>query len=342
VQPAMSEWLGRLDAELGDICHYHFGIDRLGRNADGGGKLIRPAFSLLCASAVGGDPADAVPSAVAIELLHNASLIHDDVMDGDRERRHQPAVWARFGVSWAILAGDALIALGFEALSSGSGSAETAEDLARMLRALALGQAADLRYEQGAYVTVGECLAMLERKTGVLFGYACKSGARSAGAPDDCAARFEWFGTSLGTAFQLIDDIQGVWGDPRIIGKPTGSDIRARKSSGPIAVALHSSSAAGARLRQLYSSGRDLTREELGQAASLVEEAGGRQWAEGEAQRRLEVAWGQLDGLDLVPSARHGLEELTATVLAGLKAALASPADLITQEWCRDSDVTAI
>jgi geranylgeranyl diphosphate synthase type I len=319
VRPALSEWLGQLDAELSEICHYHFGIDRLGGNADGGGKLIRPAFSLLCASAAGGNPADAIAPAVAIELLHNASLIHDDIMDGDRERRHRPAVWARFGVSWAILAGDALIALGFEALASGSAcaAAATAEDLARILRKLALGQASDLRYEQDTHITERECLTMLERKTGVLFGYACKAGAQYAGAPDHCTARFEWFGANLGIAFQLIDDIQGVWGDPRVTGKPAGSDIRARKGSGPITIALHSASAAGARLRQLYSRERDLTSDELGLAASLIEEAGGRLWAEGEARRRLEMAWDMIDDLDLVPSARNDLEELTTTLMAG-------------------------
>ncbi|MER5303801.1 polyprenyl synthetase family protein [Streptomyces lasiicapitis] len=338
--PLLRDGVARLGDELGRICGYQLGLcDADGRPVPGaGGKLIRPAFSVLCAEAVGGEAADALPAGAAIELLHNASLIHDDIMDGDRVRRHRPTTWVRFGVPRAILAGDALIALGFETLADRRHPATAASiaDLARTLRRLAIGQGDDLRFEREREVGVEECLAMLGGKTGALLGCACRLGAAHGAAhgaeyaakygadygaeygavPMAWLDRFEAFGDHLGVAFQLIDDVLGIWGDPAVTGKPVGSDLRARKKSAPVVAALKAGTAASARLDRLYATPGDLTDHQVAVLTGLVEEAGGRTWTLAEADRRIAAAWELLDPLDLDPVARQGLVDLTTALTA--------------------------
>ncbi|GGS08660.1 dimethylallyltransferase [Streptomyces aureoverticillatus] len=322
--PLLREWVARLGDELGRICGYQLGLcDADGRPVpDAGGKLLRPAFSVLCAEAVGGEAADALPAGAAIELLHNASLIHDDIMDGDRLRRHRPTAWVRFGVPRALLAGDALIALGFEVLADRRhpATAPSMADLARTLRRLAIGQGDDLRFEREREIGVEECLAMLGGKTGALLGCACRLGAAH-GAPPGAVPpawldRFERFGDHLGVAFQLIDDVLGIWGDPTVTGKPVGSDLRARKKSAPVVAALQAGTAASARLSRLYATPGDLTDHQVAVLTGLVEDAGGRAWTLAEADRRIAAAWELLDPLDLDPAARRGLVGLTTALTA--------------------------
>lgn len=319
--PVLRHWIAQLGGELSQICGYQLGVcEPDGTPTDRvGGKLLRPAFALLCSEAAGGEPTEVVPAATAIELLHNASLIHDDIMDGDRQRRHQPTVWARFGVSSAILAGDALIALGFEVLANSPHPATgpAIADLAKTLRLLARGQDSDLRFEGETAVGLDECLAMLADKTGVLYGCACRMGAVFAPARPDWAGRFEQFGTHIGVAFQLVDDLLGIWGDPRVTGKPTGSDLRARKKNAPVVAALAAGTAGSAQLSQWYrSSAGECDEDEVALMAELVEDAGGRAWTQAEARRRVSAAWDQLDGLDLDQAARTNLTGLTTAVLS--------------------------
>ncbi|WP_436493814.1 polyprenyl synthetase family protein [Actinokineospora sp. HUAS TT18] len=307
--PALVEAVDRLDGRLTEVCGYQLGFrDEQGRPTTAvGGKLLRPAFALLSAVASGGTPRAAVPAAAAIELLHNASLVHDDIMDGDRLRRGRPTVWARYGVPMAILAGDALIALGFEVLGE-AGSDVTA--LARTLRLLALGQDRDLDFETRRTVSPTECLAMLTGKTGVLLGCACALGAASAGAPEEWVTRFDRWGTHLGVAFQLVDDLLGIWGDPAVTGKPVGADLRARKKSAPVVAALN----ADVGLAALYARPGEWNDREVAHVTGLIERTGAREWVRAEIDRRTEAAWAELDGLALEPSARHDLESLTAAL----------------------------
>ncbi|MFE1554098.1 polyprenyl synthetase family protein [Streptomyces sp. NPDC058734] len=318
--PLLRDWIARLGSELGRICGYQLGLcDAQGNPAQGhGGKLIRPAFTLLCSAATGGTAAEALPAAAAIELLHNASLIHDDIMDGDRSRRHRPTAWVRFGVPRALLAGDALIALGFEVLADQRQptTAAAVADLAGTLRRLAIGQDGDLRFEREREreISIEECLAMLGGKTGALLGCACRLGARHAAAPPGWADAFDRFGSHLGIAFQIVDDVLGIWGDPAVTGKPVGSDIRARKKSAPVVAALRAGTPASAHLSRWYASTDHLTDDQVGAVTTLVEEAGGRYWALAEADRQLAAAWDILDRLDLDPAARRGLVDLTTTL----------------------------
>jgi geranylgeranyl diphosphate synthase type I len=309
--PVLRDWVGRLGGELAEICGYHLG---LADPAGVSGKLLRPALALLCSSATCGRSADVVPAAAAIELLHNASLIHDDIMDGDRERRHRPTVWARYGVPAAILAGDALIALAFEVLTSHRhpASAEATAVLSRSLRQLARGQDSDLRFTTLATVDPAECLTMIAGKAGALVGCACRLGVAYSPGPPDLVDRFERFGVHLGVALQLVDDVLGIWGDSAVTGKPAGSDLLARKKTAPVVAALAAGTAASARLAGLYARPDPV---DVSLLAELVEAAGGRTWALAEADRQVSAAWDLLDGLGLDPVARSGLVSLTGALM---------------------------
>ncbi|WP_344951975.1 polyprenyl synthetase family protein [Sphaerisporangium flaviroseum] len=317
--PALTHWTDRLEPALRDICEYQLGLrDEHGRpTGTAHGKLVRPAFVLLCARAVGGDPVDAVSGAVAVELVHNASLIHDDIMDGDLERRHRRTVWARYGTPMAILAGDALFTLAFEAVSAleRPESRTACHHLALTLRELMAGQSRDLGFERRGVPSITACLTMIEGKTGSLLGCACRLGTLVAATPPSWGDRFERFGLHLGVAFQLVDDLLGIWGDPRVTGKPVGADLQARKKSAPIVAALTAESPASRRLAELYATPGPFEADELALVAELVDQAGGRAWAREEARRRIETAWDCLVGIDVADDARMGLEELAALLI---------------------------
>jgi geranylgeranyl diphosphate synthase, type I len=293
VRSGLRDCLDRLDPRMRLVCGYHLGLwDADGRPAHGGGKGVRPELALLTTRAVGADPCTAVHAAVAVELVHNFSLVHDDVMDGDTRRRHQPTVWSVFGVSAAILAGDALLGLAEEVLagarSPNIGFAVRA--LSATSRRLIAGQVADLAFEERDDVDLAECLRMEADKTGALLACACSLGPVLADAPAGLATALADFGERVGVAFQLRDDLLGIWGEPAATGKPVLSDLRARKKSAPVVAALTSGTTAGARLGQLYAKPEALSEAELVAAAGLVEAAGGRDWALRRATDELDAA----------------------------------------------------
>ncbi|BCB84057.1 dimethylallyltransferase [Phytohabitans suffuscus] len=319
VDPALRAAVDTLPGALRQIAGYHLGWwDRDGRAVGApGGKAIRPALVLLSAEAVGGDPVTALPAAVAVELVHNFSLLHDDVMDGDRTRRHRDTAWTVYGVGPAILAGDALLALAFDVLA-GSGHPASREE-GRLMHAavqeLLDGQSADLAFESRAEVELRECLGMAQGKTGALLGCACALGAAFGGASWDRVGRFREFGERLGLAFQFVDDLLGIWGDPSVTGKPVHADLRQRKKSLPVVAALTSGTPAGRELAALYSgappSGADLVR-----AAELVAAAGARDWSQAQAD-------------DLLGQALHHLR--AAHPVAAPAAELTGLAGLVTR-----------
>ena len=188
----------------------------------------------------GGEAEAAVPGAVALELVHNFSLIHDDIMDGDRSRRHRRTVWDVYGVGDAIIVGDALHTLAFRVLlDEGTPAAAAAmPKLTEATAAMIAGQAQDLALERRSDGTVAECVLMEHDKTAALLGGSVAVGALLAGAPPGTAATLERFGVELGLAFQAIDDVLGIWGDPQVTGKPVGSDLRERKKSLPVMLAI--------------------------------------------------------------------------------------------------------
>ncbi|GAB3415801.1 family 2 encapsulin nanocompartment cargo protein polyprenyl transferase [Flindersiella endophytica] len=313
--PALRAAVERLPGSARRVAAYHFGwLDEQGQPASGGsGKAIRPALTLLAASAVGGSPATAVPAAVAVELAHNFSIMHDDVLDGDQTRRHRATAWAVFGREDAILTGSALFALALDVLAGvgqgppGSAAGETA---IRMLNGAVLdlldGQSADLEFERRTGVDVTECLRMASAKTAALMGTACALGGLFGGADCGRVERLRSFGRHVGLAFQFADDLLGIWGDPAVTGKPVHSDLMSRKKSLPVVAALTSGTPAGAELAELYALERPLSAAELQRGAQLVENTGAREWSQSQAGELLARAMGDL--ASVAPAARPAAE----------------------------------
>ncbi|MFE9019693.1 family 2 encapsulin nanocompartment cargo protein polyprenyl transferase [Streptomyces sp. NPDC007808] len=303
VEPELRAAVASLPASMRRVVRYHFGWEHPdGSPATGSaGKAIRPALVLTAAGALGGPAARtaAVRAAVAVELVHNFTLLHDDVMDRDATRRHRPTAWTVFGDADAILAGDALQALALRLLAEDPHPASSAAvaRLATCVVELCAGQHADTEMERRGPGEVGldEVLAMAEAKTGALLGCACALGALYAGAADDDVAALDAFGREAGLAFQLIDDVIGIWGDPSHTGKPAGADLTARKKSLPVVAALTSGGPAAAELAALYASPHDKESEEdIARTALAVERAGGRDWAQAQAADRMARAMQEL------------------------------------------------
>ncbi|WP_026426059.1 family 2 encapsulin nanocompartment cargo protein polyprenyl transferase [Actinokineospora inagensis] len=311
--PALRAAVDTLPDSMRHIAGYHFGWwDEHGRLTDAdAGKAIRPALVLTAAEAVGGSPADALPAAVAVELVHNFTLLHDDVMDGDRTRRHRPTAWSVFGLGPAILAGDALLTLAFDVLAGTRHprSQPAARVLSAAVLAVQEGQAMDLAFEQRADVGLAECLRMAEGKTGALLGCATALGALFGGAGPDRVDHLRSFGERVGLAFQVVDDLLGIWGDPTATGKPVYSDLENRKKSLPVVAALTSETAAARDLAVLYHRTDALSAADLVRAADLVESAGGRAWARERADDLLADA---ADHLAAAGSDPRAAAELTA------------------------------
>ncbi len=241
-QPLMRDAVARLTPSIRDVVSYHLGwTDAAGNpTAVKGGKGIRAALATLSAEASWADAAVGAPGGVAVELVHNFSLLHDDLMDGDVERRHRPTAWALWGPSVALLAGDALSTLASDVLlrTPNPAAPQAALALCEATAEMIAGQADDLAFEARRSVSVEECMGMSTAKTGALLGCAASLGAILAAAPPATVRALRDFGRHLGVAFQATDDLLGIWGDPATTGKPTGNDIRQRKKSMPIVSAL--------------------------------------------------------------------------------------------------------
>lgn len=276
------------------------------------GKAVRPALVLLGAQAVGEPAESAVPAAVAVELVHDFTLLHDDVMDGDPLRRHRPSAWTVFGVPAAVLAGDALLIAAVKTLvradapDPGRAVAELSDTLTQVLE----GQSADIVSEDRAEVTADQYLSMAEGKTGSLMACACALGAVLAGADERRVAGLRGFGRHLGIAFQCVDDLLGIWGESSRSGKPVGGDVAARKKSLPVVAALTGATAAGRRLAELYRQPEPLSAEQVSLATDLIDQAGGRARTEQEAQRQIKAALRALAHAEPDSSTYQRLHEL--------------------------------
>ncbi|MDX6243514.1 MAG: geranylgeranyl diphosphate synthase, type [Frankiales bacterium] len=313
VLPALRHAVSQLDPTTRAQAAYHLGwSDADGRPADGGGgKSLRPALALLSAQATG-EPAEVgVPGAVAVELVHNFSLLHDDLMDGDVTRRHRPTVWSLWGAPSAILVGDALMVLAQQVLLDvpGERGRAAAALLANATRRLIRGQVDDVRFEGKPDVSLAQCRDMAAGKTGALMGASTALGAVLAGAPERTVRALQGFGEEVGMAFQLIDDVLGIWGDPEATGKPVLSDLRSRKNSLPVSYVLSRRDHYALELTA-WLADRDCADEaRLWVIAALVEAAGGREWAEQEARRRLDRSERLLRAADVTPAV---VDELVA------------------------------
>lgn len=272
------------------MLRYHMGwVDERFEPAQvNSGKRIRPVLCVLACQAVGGTVSEVLPAAAALELLHNFSLIHDDIQDHSPTRRHRPTVWALWGQPQAINAGDAMFTLARTALY-GLRSYDISSD--RILEALELfditclrlteGQYLDMSFEDRLDVSVAEYLAMISGKTAALVDASLSMGALVGGAIPEVRHHLGRFGRAVGMAFQLQDDLLGIWGDEALTGKSAESDILTRKKSLPVVVGLEHPGV-GPRLRALYAT--PMEPEQVPEVLGLLQEAGARAYVEQETQ----------------------------------------------------------
>jgi geranylgeranyl diphosphate synthase type I len=230
------------NSPIAEQIRWHFGIgaDAAARR----GKRLRPRILLRVAFEEGGSFQEALDAALAIECLHNFSLVHDDIEDGDRLRHGRPTVWARYGLAHGVNAGDSMCAVSYLALLQNSGRLplERVAVMTRVLQqanlATCAGQGYDIGFESATHVSLDEYLAMIDGKTAALFGAASELGALAAGSASERAAAYGELGRAYGRAFQIRDDVLGTWGVPEETGKPSGGDIARRKWTFPVVWAL--------------------------------------------------------------------------------------------------------
>lgn len=281
------------------------------------GKRIRPVLCLLCCEACGGEWEQALPAGAAIEIMHNFTLIHDDIEDRDETRRGRPTVWALWGDAHAINVGDAMFALSNLALLllAERGVPATTVVAACCLfnvtqLALTGGQYLDIGFEDLDNVSVDDYIVMIEGKTAALAACSCEMGALIAGASEAQCEKLRAFGRHLGLTFQMRDDILGIWGDPALTGKPAGADIARRKKSLPILHGLGKSKELRALLEQ-----DTLSEADVLQATKLLEQAGSGEFTAGLAQEHHSKALKALEEARVEGPAAQALYELEVTLL---------------------------
>ncbi len=315
VEPALVAAVERIaDPQMRLIAGYQLGLwNAAGDTADSRpGKSVRPALALLSAS-VAGRPEAGVAGAVAVELVHNFSLLHDDVMDRDVQRRHRPTGWVVYGEGPAILAGNAMLMAAVDVLlCDGPRSQPALALLTATVQELISGQSNDLALEGRHDAQLDDVLAMAQAKTAVLISCAAAIGALTAGAERTVVGALGEYGRLIGLAFQIVDDILGIVGDPDRTGKSASSDLRAGKRSVPVVAALTSGTREGRQLAGMLAAGPLDSDEQVARAAALVAAAGGIGWAKTEAHRLQVAAAAALAEIDMPEHIRHDFARMSA------------------------------
>ncbi len=264
-----------------EMLRYHMGWAGEGVGPEATGKRIRPLMLLLATASCGADWNSALPAAAAVELVHNFSLVHDDVQDNSDKRRGRLTVWAKWGVPIAINVGDALFVISNQSIMdlSKSYSAPTVLQAATILHDTCLdltrGQFLDMSYEERTDLTIEDYWPMISGKTSVLLSACTYIGAILGNANEKQKELYRSFGYHLGMAFQIQDDILGIWGDQAITGKSTASDLLEGKNSLPVLYALGK----GGKFAERWNQG-PITPEEVNSLTVLLGREGGRDYAE--------------------------------------------------------------
>ena len=303
------------------LMRYHLGW----QDADGratvpvGGKMIRPALCIVSCEAVGGDAARAMAAAAALELLHNFTLIHDDIEDASDTRRGRETLWRVVGMPQALNAGDGMFVLAQRTLlglADAGVPADRVLEAARTLDdacvALCEGQHADIEFEGRAEVSLAEYEAMIGGKTAALLGASMAIGAIAGGADAATVEALGECGRLLGMAFQVQDDVLGIWGQPAVTGKPVADDIRSRKKSFPVVYAFgHLEGARLAQMRAIYG-GATMSDDDVEAVLALLDAAGARAASVAAAERWVAAAVAAITPLALDAERRRDIEALAS------------------------------
>lgn len=313
VVPVVRQQVSGLESSLARICGYHLGfVDAHGDpDKKEGGKLTRAALMMAAADGVGLRPQDVQWQAAAVELLHNATLLHDDIADADELRRGRPAAWKVFGAGPAIHAGNALQALGMRLVvdDSDPGGKDIVRSFTEAFESVHAGQARELTIRPGPGSGIAAYEQMVQEKASALLEFSLKTPAMRAGKPDQVRAALGDAGRHLGIALQISNDVEDIWGDPVVTGKPIRGDIKRRNPTFPVLLAWSVDRPARDRLSRLWQAG-GTTEADLQAIADLVDEAGGRHRAEQSSRRHLDSAVEHLGRAALSPSATTELTVL--------------------------------
>jgi len=301
-------------SQLGRMSGYHMGwLNAEGRpDSAPAGKRLRPTLALWACESLGGDPHWALPAAVSLELIHNFTLIHDDIQDGDHQRRHRQTVWSIWGVAQGINAGDGMLAMALKSLLAAGTFSDRRMRAAHLLSAAVVdvveGQCLDISLECTAAVSEATYLRLATSKTGALMGASLAAGAILAGADDRVVRNFDDAGRLLGLAFQIRDDWLGTWGDPVLTGKGRTGDLERRKLTYPIVAAFAVAQPARRReLRRLFADRSPGSDERL---RSLLDDLGGPTLTTGAPLVLARDAVALLDACDLPPDALEDFAEV--------------------------------
>jgi geranylgeranyl diphosphate synthase, type I len=315
IAPAFASALDQLSAENRRVVDYHMGWrDSAGQPVQRrGSKSVRPGLVLLAAKAAGGSAEAAIPGALAVEFLHNWAFLIDDVMDGDRYRRHRETAWVVFGQGAAICAGTALLLLAQQTLLDAHSphGPVAVEMIVSTGSTMLAGQAEDLAFEGRDDITVPQCLRMTELKTASLMRCALAIGSVLCGADPEVTKQLGSFGHSVGVAFQARDDLLGIWGRPEQTGgRPPAFDLRARKRTLPVVAALAEDQDPESELRSLLAH-PEPTVADLARLACLIDAAGGRAWTAGLARDMVAQAHQAIEGLRLDEEVQAGFAQIS-------------------------------
>ena len=299
-----------------EMLTYHMGWTGEGAGHEATGKRIRPLLLLLSASACGADWQSALPAAAAVELVHNFSLVHDDIQDNSEKRRGRPTTWVKWGMPMAINVGDALFVMSNQAIMDLKESydpaaiVKAAEILHNTCLELTRGQFLDMSYEERKDLAVEDYWPMVAGKTAALLSACCHIGALLGGADEARQEAYRAFGHYLGLAFQVQDDILGIWGDEVLTGKSTASDLIEGKNSLPVLAGLGTNGKFAARWKK-----GPIRAEEVQELARILASEGGYETATDAAKQMTDLALMSLREADPQGEAGDALFELTDRLL---------------------------
>jgi len=306
-------FLPRDASGLREMLSYHMGWEN-GSSIQG--KRLRPIIVLLSAMAVKGSWNQALPAATAVEYLHNFSLIHDDIQDRSEYRHNRQTVWVKWGVAQAINAGDTLFTLAHLAMLdsrrflSGERTLQACVCLDKACVELTKGQYLDLLYEKISSLPLDAYWSMVSGKTAALLGCSSELGAIAGGAKDTKRIFFREFGYNLGLAFQVQDDMLGIWGDTELTGKSSKSDLTEGKKSLPVLYSL----SLRREFAERWSKG-SIRPEEVQVLSDLLVEDGTRAFIEKTSSQYIDLALCALDKIDGDKEALLALKNLTTDLL---------------------------
>lgn len=317
VQNELKEIINKTPPSLRNILQYHMGWENEKSCARQGkpGKFIRSILHLLSCQAVGGDATRVLPSAAAVECVHNLSLIHDDIQDRSHERRGRPTVWKLWGKSQAINIGDFMFALAYLALFKLQDNGVPSEEIVHSFHLLAEacmelceGQFLDIDFENRVDITVDDYLNMIRKKTAALIAASTSMGAYL-GKGGEKVQYFHQFGEALGMAYQIRDDILGIWGMKENTGKSIEEDLRQRKKTLPVVYALRESKDK-AKLERLYSQ-RHIDGIDVPLVMEILDQSGARDHAQNLVQQCCCRALEQLEASGVERNRQAPLKQIT-------------------------------